>query len=138
MLEVPRYIAATLEMEDPKVVDRHTAILDIYHKIRPGDPATAESARSLMQSMFFDSRRYDLAKVGRHKINKKLGLSLPLEVRTLTKDDLVAVVEYMMGLARVNTNAGEVTDEDRLHFTTDDIDHLENKRVRSVGGVSRA
>ncbi|MES2461687.1 MAG: DNA-directed RNA polymerase subunit beta [Armatimonadota bacterium] len=133
VLEVPRYIAATLEMEDPKVVDRHTAILDIYHKIRPGDPATAESARSLMQSMFFDSRRYDLAKVGRHKINKKLGLSLPLEVRTLTKDDLVAVVEYMMGLARVNTNVAEATDDDRLRFTTDDIDHLENKRVRSVG-----
>jgi DNA-directed RNA polymerase subunit beta len=133
VLDVPRYIAATLEMEDSKVVDRTTALLDIYHKIRPGDPATSESARSLLQSMFFDSRRYDLAKVGRHKINKKLGLSLPLEVRAITKDDLVAVIEYIMGLQRVNTNVTDLSDEERLRFTTDDIDHLENKRVRSVG-----
>ena len=134
VLEVSRNIAATLEMEDPKVVDRQTALLDIYHKIRPGDPATPESARSLLQSMFFDSRRYDLAKVGRHKLNKKLGVNLPNSVRTVTKDDLVAIIEYIHGLARVNMGGGaEVTDEDRLRYTTDDIDHLENKRVRSVG-----
>ncbi len=133
VLEVSRHIAATLEMEDPKVVDRDTALLDIYHKIRPGDPATPESARSLVQSMFFDSRRYDLAKVGRHKLNKKLGVNLPLSVRTVTKDDLVAIIEYIHGLARVNTNAEDVSEAERLRYTTDDIDHLENKRVRSVG-----
>ncbi len=132
VLEVHRYIAATLDMEDPKVVDRQTAILDIYHKIRPGDPATADSARSLMQSMFFDTRRYDLAKVGRHKINKKLGVNLPLSVRSITRDDLLAVIEYVIGLAEVNTNPN-VDDAMRMRYTTDDIDHLENKRVRSVG-----
>jgi DNA-directed RNA polymerase subunit beta len=134
VLEVPRFIAATLDLEDPKVVDQHTALVDIYHKIRPGDPATAESARALMQSMFFDPRRYDLAKVGRHKLNKKLGLNLPLSVRTVTTADVVAIIDYITGLADVATKpAEEVTQEMRLRFTTDDIDHLENKRVRSVG-----
>ncbi len=132
VLEVHKYIAATLDMEDPKVVDRQTAMLDIYHKIRPGDPATPDSAVSLLQSMFFDSRRYDLAKVGRHKLNKKLGHSLPLSLRTITRDDLIAIVEYIIGLQNVNTNPN-ATDEDKRRYTTDDIDHLENKRVRSVG-----
>ena len=132
VLEVSRYISATLDMEDPKVVDQNTALLDIYHKVRPGDPATAEAARALLQSMFFDPRRYDLARVGRHKINKKLGLTLPSEVRTITTTDLVAVIEYIIGLADVNTNP-DVADEYKRRFTTDDIDHLENKRVRSVG-----
>jgi DNA-directed RNA polymerase subunit beta len=132
VLDVPKFISATLDMEDPKVVDQQTALLDIYHKIRPGDPATADSARSLLQSMFFDTRRYDLAKVGRHKINKKLGVTLPLSVRTITTQDIVAIIEYIMGLAEVNTNP-DASDEMKRRFTTDDIDHLENKRVRSVG-----
>ena len=132
VLDVPKFIAATLDMEDPKVVDQQTALIDIYHKIRPGDPATAESARALLQSMFFDTRRYDLAKVGRHKLNKKLGLTLPLSIRTITKDDVVAIIEYIMGLAEVNNNA-DAAPEMQLRYTTDDIDHLENKRVRSVG-----
>ena len=82
--------------------------------------------------MFFDTRRYDLAKVGRHKLNKKLGLTLPNSVRNITTNDMVAIVEYIMGLAEVNTN-NEASNEMRLRYTTDDIDHLENKRVRSVG-----
>ena len=132
LLEVPKFISATLEMEDVKVVDRKTALMDIYHKIRPGDPIIEESARQMLNSMFFDPRRYDLAKVGRHKINKKLGVSLPLSQRTITRDDLVAIMQYMMNLADVNTNPNS-TEEARRRFTTDDIDHLENKRVRSVG-----
>ncbi len=131
VFEVHRYVAATLEIEDPKVVDRQTALMDIYHKIRPGDPATADSSRSLVNSMFFDSRRYDLNKVGRHKINKKLGVSLPLSVRNLTKNDLVAIIEYVIGLDA--QSAPDATNEIRMRYTTDDIDHLENKRVRSVG-----
>jgi DNA-directed RNA polymerase subunit beta len=96
---VSPYISATLEMEDPKVVDRQTAMLDIYHKIRPGDPVTPESARALMQSMFFDLRRYDMAKVGRHKVNKKIGVNLPLSCRSITKNDVLAIVEYIHGPA---------------------------------------
>ena len=132
VLDVPKFLSATLDMEDQKVTDQYTALLDIYHKVRPGDPATPESSRALLQSMFFDTRRYDLAKVGRHKINKKLGLNLPLSVRNLTKNDLLAVMDYIMGLAEVNTNP-DVSPEMAMRFTTDDIDHLENKRVRSVG-----
>jgi DNA-directed RNA polymerase subunit beta len=132
LLEVPKFISATLELEDVKVVDRKTALMDIYHKIRPGDPMIEESARQMLNSMFFDPRRYDLAKVGRHKINKKLGVSLPLSTRTITRDDLVAIMDYMMNLADVNTNPN-TTEEARRRYTTDDIDHLENKRVRSVG-----
>ena len=63
VLELSRYISATLDMEDPKIIDKQTAMMDIYHKIRPGDPATPEASRALMQSMFFDQRRYDMAKV---------------------------------------------------------------------------
>ena len=88
--------------------------------MRPGDPATRESARALLASVFFDIKRYDLQKVGRHKLDKKLGIGLPITVRSLTKDDMIAIVRYVIKLAG---NEGSV----------DDIDHLENKRVRSVG-----
>ncbi len=114
------YIVATLDMEGSAVYNRETALIDIYRKIRPGDPATPESARSLLNSIFFDTRRYDMAKVGRHKMNKKLGLSLPLSYRTITKEDIIAIARYIVKLAAGNGNV-------------DDIDHLENKRVRSVG-----
>ena len=133
VLEVPKFIAATLEMEDSKVTDQYTALLDIYHKVRPGDPATADSSRSLLQSMFFDTRRYDLAKVGRHKINKKLDLSLPLSVRAITTQDIVAIINYIINLSEVNLRGAEGSEELRRRYSTDDIDHLENKRVRSVG-----
>jgi DNA-directed RNA polymerase subunit beta len=114
------YIVATLDQEGSAVYNKETALIDIYRKIRPGDPATPESARSLLNSIFFDTRRYDLAKVGRHKMNKKLGLSLPLSYRTITKEDVIAIMRYVVKLAGGDGNV-------------DDIDHLENKRVRSVG-----
>jgi len=118
VISVNKYVEATLS-QDP-THSKEEALLDIYRKIRPGDPATIESAKSLLNSIFFDSRRYDLAKVGRHKLNKKLGLRLPLSVRTVTKEDIIAIVRYIIALSN---GVG----------STDDIDHLENKRVRSVG-----
>ncbi|MGO8670929.1 MAG: DNA-directed RNA polymerase subunit beta, partial [Capsulimonadaceae bacterium] len=117
---VSSYIVATLEQEGNSVYSKETALIDIYRKIRPGDPATPESARSLINSIFFDSRRYDLAKVGRHKMNKKLGLSLPLSIRNITKEDVIAIMRYIVTLSLGDGSL-------------DDIDHLENKRVRSVG-----
>ena len=120
VLYVNGYIDATLDQEGNSVYSKETALIDIYRKIRPGDPATPESARSLINSIFFDSRRYDLAKVGRHKMNKKLKLSLPLSIRNVTKEDVIAIMRYIVTLSG---NEGSV----------DDIDHLENKRVRSVG-----
>ncbi len=128
------YIEATVEAEG-NIQDQEDALADIYRTIRPGDPSTAESARSLLSSIFYDLRRYDLARVGRYKLNKRLGLNLPMDdrpeliaklgpghraTRSVTQADLVAIIKYIIDFA-----AG-------VH-SRDDIDHLENKRVRSVG-----
>jgi DNA-directed RNA polymerase subunit beta len=118
LLSVSPYIEASLE-QDP-TNDKDEALRDVYRKVRPGDPVTEEGARSLLRSIFFDLRRYDLARVARHKMNRKLSVDLPVEVRCITVADLLAIVDYMEGL-----NRGE--------GSIDDIDHLENKRVRSVG-----
>jgi DNA-directed RNA polymerase subunit beta len=130
VLDVNKYVEATLEQDS--TTDSASALLDIYKKIRPSDPATPESARNLVQSIFFDPRRYDMAKVGRFKMNKKLGTDLPLSARSLTREDLVSILRYI-----INLNAGEWVDTTTGKLinpvTTDDIDHLENKRVRSVG-----
>jgi DNA-directed RNA polymerase subunit beta len=98
------------------------ALVDIYRRERPGDPVTPEIARNRLSSLFADNRRYDLARVGRYKLNKKLGLSLPESVRTLTKEDIVAILRYLIRLG-----------EDESTASVDEIDHLMNKRVRSVG-----
>ena len=92
-----QYIDATLE-QDP-AHDADEALIDIYHRIRPGDPATKDSATSLMNSYFFDTRRYDLAKVGRYKLNKKLGLNLPRGARSVTCEDIIKIIYYIIGLS---------------------------------------
>ena len=123
--DVHRYIEATIEHEG-SVNDAQDALIDIYRKLRPGDPVTPDSARSLFQSNLFDPRRYDLGKVGRYKMSKKLelpirsGERMPLTSRTLTREDVVQILRYIINL-------------DHGYGSTDDIDHLENKRVRSVG-----
>ncbi len=98
------------------------ALIDIYRRERPGDPVTPEIARNRLAGLFADNRRYDLARVGRYKLNKKLGLSLPETIRTLTKEDLVAILHYLIQLSEGESAA-----------TVDEIDHLMNKRVRCVG-----
>lgn len=92
-----RYIDATLDQDPTR--DSEEALIDIYHRIRPGDPATHESAASLMNSYFFDTRRYDLGRVGRYKLNKKLGLNLPEHVRCVTREDLLKIISYIIGLS---------------------------------------
>src|SRR5437867_5267356 len=96
------------------------ALIEIYRKLRPGDPPTLETATALFEGMFFDSRKYDFSKVGRLKFNIKLDLSSPLERRILEKEDFYAVISYLLKLRK---NIGQV----------DDIDHLGNRRVRAVG-----
>ena len=113
-------IKRTLEKDYTET--REEALLEIYKRLRPGEPPTVESARSLLDGLFFNAQRYDLAKVGRYKVNKKLGLSLPDEQSTLTNEDILAAVRYLVGLWE--------GDED---FAVDDIDHFGNRRVRSVG-----
>lgn len=113
-------IRPTLEKDSVKT--EAEALIEIYKRLRPGDPPTVESARNLLQSLFFDHKRYDLAKVGRYKINKKLGLDVDEKLKHLTEEDVLATYRYMLGLLQ------ELPDYD-----VDDIDHLGNRRIRSVG-----
>ncbi|MBI2595881.1 DNA-directed RNA polymerase subunit beta [Candidatus Daviesbacteria bacterium] len=115
-----RYIESTLAKDMTK--DENEALLEIFRKMRPGDPVVLETARTLLENMFFNARRYNLTRVGRFKINKRLGLNIPNtpENWTLTKEDIVETLIYLIGLAN---GAGKV----------DDIDHLSNRRVRMVG-----
>src|SRR5262249_26190364 len=96
------------------------ALVEIYRKLRPGDPPTVESARALFRGMFMDPRRYDLARVGRFMINKKLQIDAPLSIKTLRSEDIVAVIKHLL-MVKLGSKP------------TDDIDHLGNRRVRSVG-----
>ncbi len=111
-------IGATLERDNTD--SEEEALVEIYKRLRPGEPPTVDSARTLLETLFFDPKRYDLANVGRYKLNKKLKLTIAPEIRNLTKEDIVATVDYLLKLMDGN---GRV----------DDIDHLGNRRLRSVG-----
>ncbi len=115
---VHRYIERSLEHDRAR--DAEAALLEVHKYLRPGDPPTLDSARSLVYSYFFDGKRYDLGPVGRFKLNSKLELDLPADCRTLTLEDLAGILRYMINL---ESGEGEV----------DDIDHLQNKRIRAVG-----
>lgn len=114
------FIASTLAKDTTTNPDE--AALEIFRKMRPGDPVVLETAKSLLENMFFNSRRYNLTRVGRYKINKRLALNIPNspENWVLTKDDIVETLKYLIGLAN---GKGKI----------DDIDHLANRRVRFVG-----
>ncbi|MEK6682530.1 MAG: DNA-directed RNA polymerase subunit beta [Nitrospirota bacterium] len=103
-----------------KINTKEEGMVEIYKRLRPGETPTIEAARTLFEGLFFDSKRYDLSPVGRMKLNKKLKLEIPIEKRTLTADDINEVVRYLLNL---RVGKGEI----------DDIDHLGNRRVRSVG-----
>jgi DNA-directed RNA polymerase subunit beta len=120
---------ATLEKDHTSGQD--DALLDIYRKLRPGEPPTRESAQALLENLYFNPKRYDLAKVGRYKVNKKLGLSLPISQGTLTEEDIVATIEY---LVRLHVGEEEMkAGEEMIPVETDDIDHFGNRRLRTVG-----
>ena len=103
-----------------KVANQKEAILEIYAKLRPGEPPTEEMATAFFENLFFNSERYDLSAVGRLKLNHKFGFNVPLEKRTLTQEDIISVVKYLVEL---KYGRGAV----------DDIDHLGNRRIRAVG-----
>lgn len=115
-----KYIAATLE-KDP-TTNKEEALIEIYKKMRPGEPAVYENAKNLFENLFFEPRRYELGRVGRFKINKRLKLSLPNEKATwvLTRQDIIGALSYLLNLQN---------GEGRI----DDIDHLSNRRLRRVG-----
>lgn len=110
------FIKKTLERDDVKT--KEEALIEVYKKLRPGEPPSPEGGEKLLYARFFDPRKYDLGKVGRYKINKKLNLNSTSKV--LTNEDIIAAVDYLIGLTY---EIGE----------TDDIDHLGNRRIRSVG-----
>ncbi len=114
-----QYIRTTLA-RDAGVTDEVEALLEFYRRLRPGEPPSETSARTLLQNLFFDPRKYDLGRVGRYKLNRRLGLEIPNEHRTLTKKDIVSMMRRMILI-----NNGQVK--------PDDIDHLGNRRVRAVG-----
>lgn len=103
-----------------KVSSQSEALIEIYKKLRPGEPPTLNAAKDLFNGLFFDPKRYDLSPVGRLKINKRLDLDIPLSTRVLTDKDIIKIVHYLLDL---RTGKGEV----------DDIDHLGNRRIRGVG-----
>jgi DNA-directed RNA polymerase subunit beta len=109
-------------LEKDHIAGQDEALLDIYRKLRPGEPPTRENAQTLLDNLFFNSKRYDLARVGRYKFNKKLNIDVSITTGTLTQDDVVATVEYLCRL-----HAGEEG------YEPDDIDHFGNRRLRTVG-----
>jgi DNA-directed RNA polymerase subunit beta len=120
-----QYIAATLEKDATST--RQEALIEVYKKLRPGDPPTGDNAEKLVESLFFNFRRYDLGRVGRYKVNKKLdpvadrmGIALPRDQRTITKEDIAAIVGHLIEL-------------DNGRGQADDIDHLGNRRIRANG-----
>ncbi len=112
------FLKKTLDKDTAATTDE--ALVEVYKKLRPGDPATPAGGRSILEARFFDEKKYDIGRVGRYKLNKKLGLNLPETQRTITIQDIVAGIEYLINLTY---------DEGQL----DDIDHLGNRRIRSVG-----
>jgi DNA-directed RNA polymerase subunit beta len=116
--EVGPIIGATLK-KDP-IHTHEEALIEIYRRLRPGDPPTLDSSRSLFENMFFNQQKYDFSRVGRLKLNTKLGLNTPLDERILHPQDFYEVLKYLLKLRRNPANV-------------DDIDHLGNRRVRSVG-----
>lgn len=112
------FLKKTLDKDTAETTEE--ALIEVYKKLRPGDPATVTGGRQIIEARFFDEKKYDIGRVGRYKINKKLGLTVPETKRTLTMQDIIAAVEYLINLTY---DEGSV----------DDIDHLGNRRIRSVG-----
>jgi DNA-directed RNA polymerase subunit beta len=117
-LRHPEYYQKTIEKEGQ--FGEEEALLELYRKLRPGEPPTVSGGQQLLDSRFFDPKRYDLGKVGRYKLNKKLRLNTAENIRVLTPDDILAAIDYLINL---EFDIGSI----------DDIDHLGNRRVRSVG-----
>jgi len=126
-------IASTLEKD--AILTKEEALKDIYRKLRPGEQVAAEAARALLDNFYFNPKRYDLAKVGRYKINRKLGLDAPLSDSVLTLDDILATIKYLVALHAGETTLPGVRDGKKvdIRLDTDDIDHFGNRRIRAVG-----
>ena len=114
------FIFSTIEKEDPNKRTPDEAVIDFYRRLRPVDPPTLENARNHLERLLFDPRRYDLGRVGRYKLNRRLKVEMPLEHRLLTREDIIEVIRHII---RINNGVED----------PDDIDHLGNRRVKTVG-----
>ena len=126
-----RYESIMKTLEKDTVTTQDEALLDIYRKMRPGEPPTVDAGRNLLDNYYFNTKRYDLAKVGRYKVNKKLGLELPLTEDVLTVEDMVAAIDYLAALH--NGDQMMESPQGEIPVETDDIDHFGNRRLRTVG-----
>ncbi|GAB3448545.1 DNA-directed RNA polymerase subunit beta [Phycicoccus ginsengisoli] len=126
------YESMRLTLEKDHTAGQDDALLDIYRKLRPGEPPTREAAQTLLDNLYFNTKRYDLAKVGRYKIDRKLGVPGALSESVLSVDDIVATIKYLVAL-----HAGESTltgkNGEEVVVEVDDIDHFGNRRLRNVG-----
>ncbi len=129
--EFGEYESMMLTLEKDHTSGQDDALLDIYRKLRPGEPPTREAAQTLLDNYYFNGKRYDLAKVGRYKINKKLGTTEAFDQQTLTIDDIVSAIKFIVALhdgkAELDMPSGAV------EVRADDIDHFGNRRMRTVG-----
>ena len=144
MTELRQYESIQITEEKDHTQGPDDALLDIYRKLRPGEPPTREAALTLLKNYYFNPKRYDLAKVGRYKINKKLGVARAFDQQTLTIADIVATIRYIVQLHNNTTleaadlveGTGQVVhgpDEKPIKVQADDIDHFGNRRMRTVG-----
>ena len=138
--EFGEYESIRLTLEKDHTAGQDEALLDIYRKLRPGEPPTREAAQTLLDNYYFNSKRYDLAKVGRYKINKKLGQTEAFDQQTLTIDDIVATIRYIVELHDGRTELSVADGQPVLNregkpvvVEADDIDHFGNRRMRTVG-----
>jgi len=125
--EFGEYESIRLTLEKDNTANTDEALLDLYRKLRPGEPPTREAAQAMLENYYFNPKRYDLAKVGRYKINKKLGLEQPFDQQVLTMEDIVSAIRYVVALHEGRETLGD------LPVETDDIDHFGNRRLRTVG-----
>ncbi len=130
--EFGQYESMRMTLEKDHVTTQDEALLDIYRKLRPGEPPSRDAAEQLLKNYYFNEKRYDTAKVGRYKINKKLGLDLPFDTQVLTEDDVVAAIQYICAL---HEGKSEYTNSRGVELIVepDDIDHFGNRRLRTVG-----
>jgi len=131
MADLRQFESIQLTEEKDNTQGPDDALLDIYRKLRPGEPPTREAALTLLRNYYFNPKRYDLAKVGRYKINKKLGQDQPFDQQTMTISDMVATIRYIVALHDGRTQLE--TPQGVIEISSDDIDHFGNRRMRTVG-----
>jgi len=131
----PGYESIVGTLEKDAILTKEEALKDIYRKLRPGEQVAAEAARALLDNFYFNPKRYDLAKVGRYKINRKLGLDAGLRDSVLSIDDIIATIKYLVALHAEQTTLPGVRDGKKveIRLDVDDIDHFGNRRIRAVG-----